>query len=293
MGAIELCTSGDGADVGRIADALAAERPPVVIAAGGDGTLRDVVQAVYEARLRGLSDPPAIAVVPLGTANNVARALGFMTARRDAGIELTERALAAGCERRIDLGIANGRCFVGSLAAGMDADILESRNRWRERLGIRSGYALYLACCALNTFRRHGAPASVSIDGAALAERRIYNLLVLNTPIYAGEFRFSADDPSADGRLDLHVFRDALDYLGRYPVAWRRHVRHQRGVHVRPPRRMVRFAELAVELAAPLAWQLDGEPMPPTNRLEVRVLPGALRMIVPAVHELPLGSPLG
>ena len=114
------------------------------MAAGGDGTVRDVVQAVLDV---ALPDPPAVAIVPLGTANNFARSLGLLSLRRDgdAAVECLRRTLADGRERVIDVGLANGCCFVGSFACGMDADILATRNRWRSRLRLRSGYALYLA----------------------------------------------------------------------------------------------------------------------------------------------------
>lgn len=289
-------TNGDGRDVERITAALRAGQPEVVVAAGGDGTVGAVVQAMIDA---GTAAMPALAIVPIGTANNLARSLGLLSVRRHgmAGVEVALQALAGGRERRIDLGTANGRCFVGALGAGMDADILAARNRWRRMLhmqGSKTGYSLYLLSCAVNLLRPHGTEASLALDGSPPRRvRRIYNLLVLNVPLYAGEFRFAAPDTSDAGRLDLHLFDGAADYLRRYPEAWRRHVRHGRGEQVLPPRRIEHFADLVVETAAKLAWQLDGEEMAPTDRLHVRVIPGGLRVLVPPSGALRQPSRLG
>jgi diacylglycerol kinase family enzyme len=290
---VRLQTRGDGGDVARIAAAIRAERPELVIAAGGDGTVRDVVQAVLDV---ALADPPAVAIVPLGTANNFARSLGLLSLRRDgdAAVERLRRTLADGRERAIDVGLANGCCFVGSFACGMDADILATRNRWRALLRLRSGYALYLASCAFNACRPHGSRASLAIDGAPpLHLRRLYNLVVLNTAIYAGEFRFAAADSCDDGRLDLHLFSGTIDYLSRYPAAWRRHVRYERGEEVRPPSGARRFADVRLEAAAPLRWQLDGELMSAASTLQIKVVPGAIRVLAPSADPSLLpASPL-
>ena len=258
-----------------------------MVAAGGDGTVSEVVQAMVAAAL----DPaPALAIMPLGTANDIARSFGLLSFRQH-GLIAVERATAAlidGCDHRIDLGQVTAnertRLFVGNFSVGMDADILATRNRLQRQLRLGrgiGGYPLYLWSCAVNALaRRHGGRMRLRIDGA---ERivRLYNLLVTNTPQYAGEFRFDADNAADDGRLDLHLFGGALDYLRRYPAAWRRHVRYHRGEVVAPPREIERVREVLIELERPIAAQLDGEEWNATARYCVRVVPNALAIRVP------------
>jgi diacylglycerol kinase family enzyme len=283
-----LETRGDGADTGRIAAELRGGRHRLVVAGGGDGTVRDVVQALMES---ATSDRVALALLPLGTANNVARALGLLSFRGGGtrAVDRFLRAVGGGRERRIDVGRSGDEYFAGSLAVGMDADILATRNRLRRRLRLGKrlgGYPLYLWSCAANALRRHGARAALRIDAAAgepetSANASFYNLLVTNTPIYAGEFRFDDGDRWDDGLLDLYVFGGAADYLSRYPAAWRRHVKRARGRAVTPTHGGQRFHRLDVELDAAVAWQLDGEERRPARWLRVEVVPAAVAVRVP------------
>jgi len=277
-----LDTAGDGGDAARIAACIAAERPSIVVAAGGDGTVRDVAAALVAG---GPSPAPALAILPLGTANNIARSLGLL-AFRQRGPEAVERAVVAilaGTERRIDLGQADAHLFCGSFAVGMDAAILSARNRWRRRwhLGPRlGGYPLYLFSCAVSLARQRSVAGRLQIDGAP-HDGPVYNLLVLNTALYAGEFRFDGADHSADGRLDLHLFTSPSDYVRAFVTAWRRHLRHQRGASIAPPAGLRRIEHAAIALAQPMAAQIDGEEHGSADRYDVRVLPGALRVRVP------------
>jgi diacylglycerol kinase family enzyme len=272
-----LETAGDGRDGERIASLLDATRPAVAVAAGGDGTAREVAEAVWRQ-----PDRPALGFLPFGTGNNIARSLGLQSVRRH-GPAAVERAVAAICSGQsvpIDLGAVGERCFLGSFAVGMDGAILAARNRWRARFGFgrgRGGYALYLASCAANLVRQRVVAARLHVDGVA-EQRSIYDLVVTNTAIYAGEFRFDADDHHDDGRLDLQIVTGPLDYLRAFPTAWRRHVRRQRGEQVVAEPGLRRIEQLEIEFAESVASQLDGEEGPRADRFSARVVPHALRV---------------
>lgn len=267
-------TVGDGRDLDRIAAWLAAGRPSLVIAAGGDGTVRAVVCALMR---QDAAARPILGLAPLGTANNVARSLGHPRLGADPGTTLA--ALRAGLSRPLDLGRANGDWFVGSCAAGMDAAILAARNRWRRRWPLGrtlGGYPLYLVACAVGLVSHRAVAARVACDGDAETTQPLHNLLVLNTALYAGEFRFDAADHSDDGRLDAHTFADAGSYVRGFVAAWRRHL----GSDVPPPP-LRRVAKLAVRFASPTRLQLDGEESGAVVDLKIEVAPAALRVIAP------------
>ena len=118
----------------------------------------------------------------------------------------------------------------------MDADVLALRNRMHRRLaprGVEGGYALYLAGFAGSLLRgAHGGTARLSLDGVR-ESCTLYNLAVVNTPIYAGPFRFDGANDSADGLLDVHAVTSAGEYLAEYPSAWVRHLRVQGGAQPR------------------------------------------------------------
>jgi diacylglycerol kinase family enzyme len=266
-------TAGDGRDVERIAAWLEEQRPRLVIAAGGDGTVRAVACALIR------QDPAARAMLglaPLGTANNVARSLG--QGRLGADPTALLATLRAGRGRPLDLGRANGEWFVGSCAAGMDASILAARNRWRRRWQLGptlGGYPLYLLACAAGLAAHRPVDAQLACDGAPPRHTPLHNLLVLNTGLYAGEFRFDAADHSADGRLDLLAFAAAGEYVRGFVTAWRR----QLGAAV-PPAPLRRIERLSATFAAPTRLQLDGEEAGMVARLDIDIVPAAIQVVL-------------
>ena len=256
------------ADTRRIGEWISALDPRAVVAAGGDGTVHAVVCALMDLPE---ADRPPLGLLPFGTANNVARSLGISDPATAAV------ALRGEATRPLDVGRANGVWFVGSCAAGMDAAILAARNRWRAqwRLGrTLSGYPLYLFACATGLATHPAVAAELRLDDAAAVTRPVHNLLVLNTALYAGEFRFDTADHSADGRLDVHTFADARQYVRGFVTAWRWHL----GKAVPPPP-LQRVATLSARFASPIPLQLDGEEAGNVELLEVDVLPGALRFL--------------
>lgn len=96
----------------------------VIAAAGGDGTVNEVVNGMVAAMTAGRTDIPCLAVIPLGTANVLALEIG-LAPKDNQHIADT---IAAGPTRRVHLGIANGRHFVLMAGAGLDAHVVEGVN---------------------------------------------------------------------------------------------------------------------------------------------------------------------
>ena len=281
VGSVTLvATHGDGSDRERIAALLRDEPIDALAAAGGDGTVNAALAAILAS-----PRPPALAFLPLGTGDMIARSLGLASLRGggERAVTLAVGAIAAGQRRRIDVGVANGHPFAASFAFGIDAEILALRNRLRRRLGFAGeagGYVLYLTSCALRVMAQRGEMVRVMYDGAG-SERRHYNLNVMNAPLYAGEFRFDGANDLADGLLDVHAVAGALEYLAEYPRAWRRHVHFERGDPVEPSPLLRRVREVAVDLSRPVPAQIDGEEFPPAASFRINVLPRAVTVCVP------------
>ncbi|MGE0594057.1 MAG: diacylglycerol kinase family protein [Vicinamibacterales bacterium] len=108
---------GEDADVARH---LADEHPEVVLAAGGDGTVAAAARA-----LAGQDVP--LAILPLGTANNIARSLGR-------GTSLDEVIASWGHARQVDVGVAEGpwgrRRFIESVGMGLVPAGIAAMDRW-------------------------------------------------------------------------------------------------------------------------------------------------------------------
>jgi len=278
----ELETSGDAGDGRRAAELVATVAPDVLVAAGGDGTVSLALAALLETKS---AERSALAFLPLGTGNNAARSFGLRAlADGDAALALALAAIESGPRRAIDVGLVAGRPFLGSVAIGMDADVLALRNRWHRRLaprGVEGGYGLYLAGFAANLLAGpHGGTARLSLDGVR-ETCALYNVVVVNAPVYAGPLRFDGPNDCADGLLDVHAVASAGEYVSEYPRAWLRHLRVERGENARPSPLLRRAREIRVEFERPVAAEADGEELGAAAVFEIRALPRALQICLP------------
>lgn len=235
-------TAGPG-DAGRLA-AGAEGAVDCIVAAGGDGTLAEVVN--------GLADPRATPLVPmpLGTANMMARVLAVPAdpARLAAWIERAR-------PRRLDLGLARfaggaTTRFLSVAGVGFDAQVTAAVARSRgRRLGFR-GYAAPI----VRTLVRYRAPRlAVALDGGPAIGCGF--VIVGKLPNYGGILRVTPGARPDDGRLHACLFlRAAPRDLFRFVApAFRGRLGDRSDVVLRP------VAELAVDAPEPVAVQLDGD----------------------------------
>lgn len=100
-------------DATRLAREAAASGARLVAAAGGDGTINEVVNGLVDA---DALEKTTLAVVPAGTGNNFASNIGVES------IDNAFAVIETGRRRRIDVGVANGRTFVNSCVGGITAE---------------------------------------------------------------------------------------------------------------------------------------------------------------------------
>ena len=116
---------GDGVDLAREAAEAGAEQ---IVAAGGDGTVNEVVRGIDKA---GAFDRVTLGIVPVGTGNNFAGQLGITD------LDTAFNVIEEGERRWIDLGEADGRAFVNSCVAGLTSDSSSKTDPgMKDRLGV-------------------------------------------------------------------------------------------------------------------------------------------------------------
>jgi YegS/Rv2252/BmrU family lipid kinase len=245
-----------GCDAAR----AAAVEGEVVVVMSGDGLIGQVGGAI--AGTDGI-----LGIVPGGRGNDLARVLGIPT-EVDRAIEV----LATGEPRAIDVGEVNGRRFLGIASCGFDSDANRIANEARFVKG-RLVYA-YAALRALIAWK----PATfvLHLDG----ERREltgYSVAAANSKAYGGGMFIAPDAELDDGLLDVVTTGAVgkLSFLRGLPKVFD-------GSHVDQEEVTVsRAAEVGIEADRYFAVYADGDhlaDLPAT----VRVLPKALRVIVPA-----------
>ncbi len=227
-----------------------------IIAVGGDGTVHEIVNGMVGSQAE-------LAIVPLGSANDFAAALGIREWRSAARLAVTGRA------RPVDLGTANGRVFANCVGVGVDAAGARVVGRHKRVVGSL-GYVT-AAIGTLATYRPR--PLRVHIDGETILGKHLL-VVAANGGRFANGMRIAPDASVDDGLLDLCIVGETSLVEGVALLA-----RVYRGAHVgRPKVRMERASELVIEQERDLPVQLDGE-VSSAARLEVRCLPRALQVV--------------
>jgi diacylglycerol kinase family enzyme len=281
------------AETGSAQEGLRAVREAVaagarlVFAVGGDGTVRTCAQALEDTGV-------PLAIVPLGTANLVARALGVpgrIGPALQAGFRGRDRPIdLARVEdlRRADLGsdaggadaggadrdgAVGGTVFVAMAGIGLDAAVVGAAPRGGKRW---FGWVAYLAAGVrhLGWTEREFA---VRLDHQSVVCRRARCVVVGNVGLLPGGFRLLPEAGVDDGWLDVAILAPSGG-LGWVGVAGRVLMRH-RGEH----RSLERFRARHVEISAgeELPRQIDGEVVLPGRTLTVSIRAGALTIRQP------------
>ncbi len=237
----------------------------LIVAAGGDGTVNEVVNGLMLAEAEGAAS--RLGVLPIGSGNDFAASLGIPLNLREAA-----KRLARAQVRRIDLGCINGRYFDNNAGLGFEAMI----NVEAHRITWLRGQPQYL----LAVFR---AMASYPLpvvditkdDGHRLA-KQILMISVGNSRRNGGGFLVNPDAVPDDGLLDLCI----VDAISR-PQILRLLPKAMTGSHRGEPAvELTRSTHLIVESADPLPVHADGEILwNDAHRVEITVEPGRLEVI--------------
>ena len=244
----------------ELAARFAAQGEPVVIAAGGDGTLNEVV--------RGLAGTSTIlGVLPAGTMNVFAREMGIP-------YDSLERAFAvieSGCVREIDLFEANGSPFVQMAGVGFDARVIEETT-WESKKML--GPLAYLVAAVKVLGEKPPLMEVVCADG-----HREQGVAVLagNGSLYGGQFRFFRMADNRDSKLDVIVYKEAgyklvLDSLHGLALG---------GIDLMASTSSFQTESFTVTADREVPVEVDGEWIGRFSEIRFKETPGRLRVLAP------------
>ena len=253
----------------ELARSLVGEHDRIIVV-GGDGTLREAAQG-----LGTRVDEVDLGFIPLGNANVVARELGIPLHVKGAiQVAMTGRIT------ELDTLLVNGAFGLAMVGFGLDARITRlvhgSRGRWPLSTWYRvHGDSLYGIIGALALLQR-SPRLRLEVDGVE-GECSYAAALVSNLQTYAKGWAITPDADPSDG---------LLDWVGRSSARVDQEVRALMAAmnRRRLPARCADYGRgKAVKVVGegPLHWQLDGDPMPPTQEVLVEVGP-RLRILSPA-----------
>ena len=242
----------------ELAEASAQAGAGLVIVWGGDGTLNEAGAGL-------IGSTTVLGLVPAGSGNGLANALG--TPRQP--IEALAIAFD-GAVRTIDAGTIAGRAFFNVAGIGFDARVARLFN---ERGAGRRGAWPYVVIGLREGCRYGGAQYTLDLDG----DRRTLRALLItfaNGREFGNGIRIAPQAQLDDGVLDATIV-EQRPLLARF---W--HARHVAfgGVALAPNVTIRQIRHAIVTSPAPMEYHVDGEPGIIEGPVEVRVLPGALKV---------------
>jgi lipid kinase, YegS/Rv2252/BmrU family len=228
-----------------------------VVALGGDGLVNIALQVVA-----GTAVP--LGVVPAGTGNDFARALGLSLTDPLAAVDHT----ALGEARQVDLGRAAGRWFGGVLGSGFDSMVNERANRMSWPRG-RARYNVAMLA-ELRTFRP--VPFELVLDREVWHTEAML-VAVGNSASYGGGMRVCPDASLEDGLLDVTVLGPISkpEFIRVFPSVYK-------GTHVHHRAVTVKRARVVSMIAHGVTAYADGE--------RVSMLPVTCEAAAMALHVL-------
>ena len=241
----------------------------LVVAAGGDGTINEVINGVAERDVD-------LATIPLGTGMDFGRAYGIPTRFDDA-----VRVARDGAPRTIDAGRVRYRTWGGEDAirwfgnvgtVGMSGAVAQRANGMSKALGGRLTFFYALTRVFLTW---ENTEVNVSLDGAERSGR-MHDVIVANGPWHGGGMMLAPEAQPDDGLFDVVLIGDVskLDFLTTAPKIYKgRHVGH-------PKVEVLRSAHVTVDAPERLPIEVEGEQIG-TTPAAFEVVPGALRLRVP------------
>jgi diacylglycerol kinase (ATP) len=263
-----VMTTGEG-DATRAASQAVVEGYGTIFVAGGDGTLNQALNGV--ASVPGGLARTIIGVIPIGTGNDFARAIGFAD-----DIDDTLDLLASSTPAAIDVGVVNGHHFLNVSAGGFIAEVSDAVD---VRMKSVAGRIAYLIGGAQVLANHEAVETTVTwdADGTTSTERlKVNTYAVCNSRQIGGGRLIAPYAVIDDGLLDVCLIEamPTVDF-----IALLRRVSD--GDHVDDPRvRYFRTATLDLDFDRPVKINVDGEVLE-SGRGAYRILPKAVRVLVP------------
>ncbi len=252
-------------DTGKgLASRAAAEHAELVIAVGGDGTIHAVANGL-------VGTQSTLGIIPTGTMNNLAHSLNIPDTIPAACV-----AIAKGETRLIDVGKINEQIFLEVAGIGLEASLFPAVEEIKKLGLLTTLHGVVSGLKTLLTFK----PTRIRITFDD-RQRRPYEALqvtICNAPFYGIHLELAPDILMDDGLLDVIIYRNfsKLEYIRHaISISQGRRIYQPKIVHMR-------VKSLRINSDQPLDLQVDGIPQG-TTPAKVMVLPGALRVRVPAV----------
>lgn len=236
-----------------------------IIAAGGDGTLNEVVNGIAEKRAR-----PTLGIIPCGTSNDFARAIGL-----NKSLNRCCQIISRGKTKKIDLGRINGRYFINIAGGGALTDLTyEVPSKLKTMLGQLAYYLKGIEKLAFV----HPTHMKIEVRDGVKVDEEIMLFLIANSRAVGGFDKLAPKADLSDGKLDCLVLKktNLADLIRLATLAIRGdHVKDSHLVYFQTD-----YLKVTSRDQTRVLLNLDGE-LGGELPCECQALPGHLEIFVP------------
>ncbi|MBE6113828.1 MAG: diacylglycerol kinase family lipid kinase [Erysipelotrichaceae bacterium] len=188
-------------DATLIASRYTKEDDCILVAAGGDGTMNEV--------LNGIQEGVTMAILPCGSGNDFYRLIDSHATDFKGMVEDT----IYGNTELVDYGILNGYKFLGSFSIGMDANVVDRKVKIQEK-NKKARKSAYLLAVAQEVFARKGSNIVLETNGTTISKSVLF-VSALNARYYGGGFKAAPNADIQDGKFDVTL----VDSVGLLKIA--------------------------------------------------------------------------
>jgi YegS/Rv2252/BmrU family lipid kinase len=260
----------------ELAKQAAEEGVELVIAAGGDGTIHEVVNGLMQI---GPEKRPALSVIPLGSGNDFANAIGI-----DQKKPITLNQILTGLRKKVDIGKLldeQGNIYYWNNTVGIGFDtkvVIRSR-----RIPVIRGFLIYLLSVIQTILWDYEAPKFSFKTDQEHWEDDLLMLVLCNGGREGGIFLIAPDAQPGDGVFHYTAVRK-ISRLGMLRLL----PEFIRGTHVRHPQvRFGQFCQLDLSASRSLSIHTDGEILsnlgPEARMITIEIIQKALEVVVPSL----------
>jgi diacylglycerol kinase (ATP) len=266
----ELVISKSKGQIVELAEQAVRENCSPIIVAGGDGTIGDAVNGLIRASKSNSEVLGPLGIMPTGSANDIAFALGLPTELNQAA-----KVIAAGKTRAMDLGKLNDRYFVNNSAAGLEPYVTIKH----EKISWIKGMARYLIAAVQAIMDKPEWHGNVNWDGGEYKGR--FSLISIGNGRRTGGFFMTPHADPFDGKLAL-AFGYRATRLGLFQ-ALPRAFNEDKGSYVEMEgMQEVQTTRISIHLDKPSPAHTDGELLPAwIQDFEYNIFPRRLSVLVP------------
>lgn len=270
-------------DPGHAATAAALDAGvDLVLAAGGDGTVRAVAEHLAETNAK-----VELGIIPLGTGNLLARNLGVplndLAAAFARALDGTARTIDIGWAELALPGGIERHAFAVMAGFGIDAHMITETN---DDLKDKAGWVAYVESLGRALSASEVIDIRIAADGDEMTEETAHTVIVGNCGTLQGGLNLLPDADPTDGELDLLILNAEgiagwADTLRNF--AWHNGIKRlmtpgDDAAESSESTTHRRVTTLTIELDEPRVFEVDGDDLGETTRIGISIQPGAVRI---------------